>query len=378
MNVFSFHRRRAFTLIELLVVIAIIALLVGILLPALAEAKRASRKSTCQSNLHQFGVAYANYGTDFNEASANFTWYKSPTTNPRPWRVSDLGTTDDNFVFPIAGTDNIAAAQQAVAILRFRSDRRDITPIDLWIPYVIYSHLTMNDYLQQRLPERMVICPEDRVRVQWQDAVSANLEDPATAYFNIFERPNNTSRAAEEHRWPYGSSYQLQPSFYSPDVSFTRPDGVRVLTVYQQGTQSHRYYVAGDNNTRLGKRKLSDVDFPNGKVMMFDAYGRHVGKRQFFYAYEEATQPQLFVDSSVVERSERARVNYPLGVNPGWDPNNPNAMTPTRINYVPDLNWEPPTRNGAPSEFVNGNQQWTREGLHGIDWGTKENSIRHQ
>ncbi len=340
---------RAFTLIELLVVIAIIALLIGVLLPALGEARRAARIAVDLSKMKQVGTATNSYGADYHDKLFSFTWRAGKTYSSL---LPAFATA------PVGPTGNIqAAANQALDILHRRADRTDMsTPIGNWIPHILYSHLVLQDYLGSVLPERLVASTADRQLQLWQS-------DPKGFDAGLFQPCPVTSFPAPvaDRRWPYSSSFQVTTSSFDDSV------GRDPATVARRIVHGGLHYNYDTTNCVVGNRKLADVGYPGQKVHMHDQFARHFGKRQLHFAYPEARVVLLFMDGS-------SSVRLTSDANKGWHPRTPAAFPPAIPAYMYQPRaWEPPTLSGNPSDpMPQGYYRWTRGFNQGVDFGGRE------
>ena len=321
------RRLGGFAMVDLAVFMVVGVFIVAFLVISGGETRRQASLGRCMQQLRQQGVAIRSYEADNAGLIATFSWRVGDQLSQWP----DLN---------LARDDLVAAANQAVDIIRRRTDRLDFPRITGWVPHVLYTQLVIVDYLDSELPWESAACPEDEPRRCWQ----ARGED----FCDCPIRPDCDNYPSQ--RWSYSSSYEFGPTFFSEDGRLA------------QGPE-HRYYVVLFPS-HLGGKLLAQVRYPAAKAMMWEGTARHFGPKHQYHAYKEARVPILFADGSV---SAKATTD----ANPGWHPLVPDDPRTTIYYYAPSA-WEAPTLSGKDRERVTGYYRWTRRGLAGRDFGGPE------
>jgi prepilin-type N-terminal cleavage/methylation domain-containing protein len=370
-------QRRGFTLIELLIVIAIIAILIGILLPALRDARRATKKLQCSVNMRSYAIACGSFALDHKDILPAMYWRGGAGAPPDAHPSIFERFADGKFKF---GSDVEAANHQVVSIIRRKTNLKpDESGVPQnWISYILYSHLVANDYIGGTLPSPVAACPED----SWLITIQRNFFKPDQNAGVVYP-PDGGDGTTDNWRWPFSSSYSLHTAHWGPSkgLSVMTSAGNSVLQFWwaveraQDGLGGSVFTSNGlpgfTVDGSYGRNKLGDVRFPSQKAIMSDGFARHFGRQTYFYAAPEAKQPLNFYDGSVRELQT-------IDTNPGWHPSNATRRSMTsRLAIRKDQRIFEPlmVTNGTASKdssvrsyfAPSGWYRYTRGGLFGWD-----------
>ncbi len=226
-------RRRAFTLIELLVVIAIIAVLIGLLLPAVQKVREAANRMSCSNNLKQIGLGLHNYHDTYQKLPTGgriIPSVRNPNANPGYYRVGWAG-----YLLPYIEQDNRYREARQVASGSFDAD----TGASAWRTVALKNHPLFTS------PIKVYICPSSELG-------SLSPDNPETA-----TNPNARYQAALHYRANGGSGQTLIQGAWGRHQWWTNtgiiyPNSNVTLGAITDGTSNT--ILVGETSSAIGRR----------------------------------------------------------------------------------------------------------------------------
>lgn len=341
---------RGFTLVETAAVVGMVSLLVGVMAPAVKQARLSARGQSSAANLAFIGQGSALYAIDHGGRMPTYTW------RPGQHQLSNGQT-----VF--SDSDFSAAARQLEDILMRRTGRLfgdgAIADSTSRFPHMRMLHAVLMDFMGSAFPDETMADPSDALLLQWQNSPLDLSEqnqipyaDEAADYTGYDPRLAWTQLGVKQ-RWAYGSSYTTTVFAWQRDG-----DLWPTLTVYRPvASTPHR--VSGNPAIGVSEgRNYAEVAFPSAKVHYFEEFDREQPGSPYF-AYDHARPAKLMFDGSVNEWASglAAASADPLNPNPRW-----------RQRYVPLDQFPVPLSGLGEQTLLSQRYRWTHRGLKGLDY----------
>ena len=301
-------RPRGFTLIELLVVIAVIAILIGLLLPAVQSARESARRARCANNLRQIGLALQAYHAQYNAFPYQSSWYNPNRPVPS---FCAVGVPDVNF-----------SAQVRLTPFLEESALFNSLNVDLELcPELGFSPQRPNTTaLNVRLA--VLICPSDGIAVS-----GGGYPTSYRGNVGVGPTPDTSSEHPDSGNGFFPRQDRFTAALITDGLSNTVAFSERVVGSGQDGPISPTRDF-GDSGGNRGSFLTADLaldvcrlaaaspNFPLTRVGGYRWYNATRADAYYCHAQEpNGSIPDAFVERGEVSGIATARAIHPGGVN---------------------------------------------------------------